>query len=245
MVNKIFIDTNNYLKRIYHGGGDPYSLWMMLLRRYETQEVFVVCDTATSRLYRKSINPDYKKGRKQDDDPIYWELYNNAITIARHFPNIKVIEVTEGEADDFIGCKASKNDTVISNDKDLWVLLSKGTKILINATTQVDSQLVATKFVHPEPELITVYKCLVGDPSDNIKGKFRFGVKAYEKLPVKRLRNILEELKTKNYEDELIDENVKLSYAMVKFFQDYKTRFLEPLNFNLLNDFITSKGIIC
>ena len=240
----LLIDVNNYLKRIYHGGGDPYGLFTGLMNKNTTSEVILVCDTFTSRKHRKDILDTYKAGRPQGDDPIYWELYNNAITIGRHYPNASVIKVTHGEADDYILLNAKAGDDVISNDKDLWPLIAKDVNILLNATSKVDRQLIEVKFFYPDPELIVAYKCLVGDSSDKIIGKFRFGIAAYKKLSKEYLYDFLACLES-NKEHELIDENVKTSYALVKTFQDITYESMEPLEFSELNKFYTSKGIIC
>ena len=241
---KVLIDANNYLKRAYHGGGDPYALWFGLMNKYTADEVFVVCDTFSSRKYRKNIFPDYKKGRKQDDDPIYWELYNNCIEIASYYSKTTIAEVFEGEADDYIACTAQTGDIVISNDKDLWPLVGKGVNVLVNATTKVDRDLIQTKFVHPNPEYIVVYKALVGDPSDNIKGKRGFGIKAYEKLAVDYIESIKICLE-KGYDDELINDSVRTSYKLAMPYLGCKADTEYFRAYSSLQDFCKSKGILC
>ena len=241
---KVLIDANNYLKRAYHGGGDPYALWFSLMNKYIDNDVEVICDTFSSRKYRKSIFPEYKKGRKQDDDPIYWELYNNCIEIAKYYSKTTVIKVTKGEADDYIACNANTDDIVISNDKDLWPLVGKGVNVLVNATTKVDRDLIQTKFVHPNPEYIVVYKALVGDPSDNIKGKRGFGIKAYEKLAVDYIESIKICLE-KGYDDELINDSVRTSYKLAMPYLDYKIVIDVSKTFNTLQEFCKDKGILC
>lgn len=177
----IFIDAHNYLKRIYHGGGSPYMLFHMIMNRYANDTVYLVCDGPKSRDYRRSLYSGYKAGRSSGDDPVYWEVYNNCKAIALLYPNVTVIEMTDGEADDFIIAKARDNDTVISNDKDLWPLILKNVKILLNATTIVDEALVEMKF-RANAKHIVLYKALVGDPSDKIPGKKGFGPAAWEKI---------------------------------------------------------------
>ena len=178
----IYIDAHNYLKRIYHGGGNPYGLFYNMMVKYQDQAgVQLVCDTATSRNYRKEIHPWYKAGRDQGDDPIYWEVYQNCKELANLFPNVKVVDVTVGEADDYISCRALEGDSVISNDKDLWWLMEQGTTILLNATTKVDRELIEIKF-DACPRHIQLYKTLVGDTSDKIPGKRGFGKAAWAKM---------------------------------------------------------------
>lgn len=243
----ILIDANNYIKRIYHGGQDPYELFLDLVHNHGNEKIEVVCDTKSSREARREIYPNYKVGRQINEDPVFFTIYNNIILIARHFSNIKVIEVVQCEADDYIMGKAKAGDTVISNDKDLWPLVAKDVKILIAGTTKVDRQLIETKFYHPDPELIYVNKALVGDASDKIKGKVRFGKAAYAKLTKDELYYIRKRLmgdKT-GCKDELNlladDESVKLSWILVNQLPT-KVRVL-PQAEGKLQDFLDANGI--
>lgn len=241
---KVLIDANNYLKRAYHGGGDPYALWFGLMNKYAGEDVEVVCDTFTSRKYRKAIFPSYKKGRSQADDPIYWELYNNCIDIATYYDKTTIYKVYDGEADDYIYSQAYAGDIVISNDKDLWPLVGLGVTVLINATTKVDRALIQMKFIQPNPEYIIVYKSLVGDPSDNIKGKRGFGPKAYEKLTIEEIENIKYAL-TECLSNDLIDESVRTSYILASPYKEYHYEVYDSKKFETLAEFCFSKGILC
>jgi len=177
----IFIDTHNYIKRIYHGGGSPYSLFHNLLLKYADEQIVLVCDGPKSRDYRRSIYANYKSGRNTGDDPVYFDVYNNCKTMALLFPNVTIINMTDGEADDYILARAMDGDTVISNDKDLWPLILKNVKILLNATTKVTQELIDMKF-NACAKHITLYKALVGDPSDKIPGKAGYGISAWKKM---------------------------------------------------------------
>lgn len=243
----VFIDANNYIKRIYHGGQDPYELFLNLVHSYGDEPIFMVCDTKSSRLARREIYPDYKIGRQINEDPVFFTIYNNVIVIARHFSNVKVIEVTQAEADDWIMGKAKEGDTVISNDKDLWPLVAKGVRILIAGTTKVDEQLIEVKFYHPDPDLIYVNKALVGDTSDKIKGKVRFGKAAYAKLSKADLYYIRRRLlgDKSGCEDSLNlladDASVKLSWTLVN---QLPTIIRElPVAEGNLQDFLDANGI--
>ena len=177
----IFIDAHNLIKRIYHGGGNPYTLFYNLMVKYQEYTVEVVCDGPRSRDIRKAIHSGYKAGRNQGDDPVYWEVYNNCMELARYFKHTSVVKMTAGEADDYIATYAMTNDIVISNDKDLWGLVTKGVTILLNASTKVDEQLIEQKFKGSAKHIL-LYKALVGDPSDKIPGKRGFGPAAWAKL---------------------------------------------------------------
>jgi hypothetical protein len=177
----VYIDTNNYIKRIYHGGGNPYTLIYNLLEKLKEYKIQFVCDTFNSRAGRRELWPNYKKGRDMGDDPVYFDVLGNCKDMAACYPNVTVIDVINGEADDYIRDIARSGDTVISNDKDLWHLIDYDVKVLLNASTVVSRELIEIKF-NCVPKHIHLYKALVGDPSDKIPGKRGFGAKAWAKM---------------------------------------------------------------
>ena len=238
----VFIDAHNYVKRMYHAGVDPYEMFIDIVHKYSNTTIVVVCDTATSRNYRRSIHPGYKAGRTSSDDNVYFTVYNNIISIARHFENIAVAEITDGEADDYISSNAVAGDIVISNDKDLWPLVAKLVNIYTNGTTKVDNQLIEQKFVHPEPEFILAYKSLVGDPSDKIPGKRGFGAAAYAKLLKPEIESILKCL-AEDLPNDLINDQVRMSYKLVAPWSDFKVTYLSSIQTDL-QDFLDSNHIM-
>ena len=216
----LYFDAHNYLKRIYHGGGNPYALFYNLLINQAATEMEVVCDGRKSRNYRKNIHPGYKKGRDQGDDPIYWEVYNNCIELALCYKNVKVIHMDEGEADDYIALRADKGDAVISNDRDLWPLLNKGVAILLNATTKASYSDMFTKFNTKNPDHIYLYKTLVGDTSDKIPGKRGFGDKAWLKLSEPE-RVVLYKKLENGIADELLTDQALMCWKLARPFEGY------------------------
>jgi len=241
----IYIDANNYLKRIYHGGGNPYGLFYNMLIKYIDVEVQLVCDTSTSRQYRKAIHPGYKAGRDQGDDPVYWEVYNNCKELANLFSKVKVINVTSGEADDYIVCRAEKGDTVISNDKDLWPLIDdfKQVNILLNASTKVDRALVEQKFFCA-PKHIQLYKTLVGDPSDKIPGKRGFGPAAWAKINFEDRDYYTHFFAIRGVGwDEMFTESACMSWKLAAPYEEYEFEVVPDVIGNPLQ-FIEEKGII-
>jgi hypothetical protein len=224
-----FIDAHNYIKRVYHGGGNPYTLFHNLLLNNTKDRVLIVCDGPDSRKYRKDIHPGYKAGRDSGEDPIYWEVYNNCKEMALLFKNVGLIEMTAGEADDYIAFNAAKGDTVISNDRDLWPLVKNGVDILLNATTKVDIQAIDQKFNVEDPELIYLYKALVGDPSDKIPGKRGFGAKAWGKMPYEDKKLYLHYAKIErfDYDPDLFTAQAIMSWRLAKPWAGYKFAYVE------------------
>lgn len=242
-MSKIFVDAHNYIKRMYHGGRDPYEAFNDLMVKSKANEVYLVCDTSTSRAYRKAIYADYKK-RPSSEDHVYFTVYENIITIARHYPNVKVTQVTDGEADDFIHAFAQAGDTVISNDKDLWPLLAKNVNIYINGTSKVNTELVQQHFISAEPKFIVLFKSLVGDTGDKIPGKRGFGKVAYEKLSDIDRAELLAKLEQNKLDDsDLLNDQVKMSYLLAKPYEDFKFYTMETIE-TPLQDFLDKNSIM-
>ena len=214
---RTIIDAHNYIKRVYHGGGNPYNLALELFQK--PGEKILVCDGPRSRDYRRSIYEKYKQGRNTGDDPVYWEVYNNIKELFLMFPETTLVEMETGEADDWIADNVRSTDIVISNDKDLWPLIDYGVTILLNATTKVDKDMVWTKF-KAVPAHIYLYKALVGDPSDKIPGKRGFGPKAWEKLTYGDREHLIYCLE-RGLDDDLINDQVRMSWRLALPYTDY------------------------
>ena len=241
----IFIDAHNFIKRIYHGGGNPYDLFYNTMVKYQDIEVEVVCDGPSSRAYRKAIHPGYKAGRDGGEDPVYWEVYNNCKELALCFVKTKVIDMTAGEADDYIALAAVKGDTVISNDKDLWPLVEDGINILLNASTKVDLELIEMKFGVQTPHLIYLYKALVGDTSDKIPGKRGFGQAAWEKMPFEDKALYYNHFNIGNfeYDDKIMTEQAIMSWKLARPYTDFKFEKTDSSPCNPI-EWINEKGIV-
>lgn len=240
-----YIDAHNYLKRIYHGGGNPYALFYNMMVQLQDTEVKVVCDGMNSRKYRKDIHPGYKAGRDQGDDPVYWDVYENCKNLALCFPNNSVVRMEDGEADDYIAFKAKAGDTVISNDRDLWPLLDKGVTILLNASSKVDMDAIETKFGVRTPKLIYLYKALVGDTSDKIPGKRGFGAAAWTKMPYEDKMLYLNHFNVGNftYDPKIMTDQAIMSWKLAQPWSGYTytEEFASPCD---PLEWINSRGIM-
>ena len=241
----VFVDAHNLIKRYYHGGGYPYSLFYQLLVKYAGQSMEVVCDTRTSRNYRKGIYPDYKRGRNYGDDPVYWEVYKTCIDMARAMKLVTVIEVTDGEADDYIADQAADGDTVLSNDKDLWPLIDRGVTIMINGNTKVTYDMVQIKF-NCSPQHIYLYKALVGDPSDKIPGKRGFGPVLWNKMD-----HVDRDLYTHHfrighcaYDPNLFTEQACMSWKLAIPYEHFEFNALNDITDKTPLEIASEKGVI-
>lgn len=143
-------------------------------------EMIAVWDEFGGTDFRKNINSDYKSNRNSSFISI-----NEILSMKQMFStfNIQNISIPFTEADDVIYClcKVLKERDpqsmieIISRDKDLLQVVQAG---------YADSVFDYTKKASiPVPQYsVVMYKSLVGDPSDNIKGVTGIGKKKAERL---------------------------------------------------------------
>lgn len=163
---------------------------LKLSKEFNTDK-FVVCfDTETSLCNNKEYDDNYKANR-----PDYSKLPENEnpfiqldyIQKALKSLNIPVINCTDNEADDYLASLAHKYQSdyeviIISSDKDLLQIVSDTIKIY-NAQAKIlyDKNKIKEKF-NVSVDQYLLYKALIGDTSDNIKGIKGVGPKTAIKL---------------------------------------------------------------
>jgi len=216
----ILLDSHAILHRAYHAlpdfstaAGVPtgalYGLSLMLLRIIEDfkPDYIVAAYDLPKPTYRHEAFKDYKAGRAKTDEALI-EQIKNSRKIFDAF-NILIYDKEGFEADDVIGTiveetKKDKNLEVIiaSGDMDTLQLVS-GEKVKvftlkkgIKDTILYDEKAVEKRFGFG-PELISDYKGLRGDPSDNISGIKGIGEKTATVLISKfgSVENIYKEIK--------------------------------------------------
>lgn len=167
----LIIDANNWFRRKAETDirGNPLRSCYTELQTIPFDEVMLVWDGFNARKTRRALYPEYKAKRNKPVEG-FFEIQDTFKSLARLSKAISV-EVPETEADDVIATLVKKfqNEREIlieSNDADL---LQLGVPM-----TRQDSTI-------PSGE-ISLFKTLVGDPSDNIKGIPGFGKTAWEKL---------------------------------------------------------------
>ncbi len=187
----LLLDTFNLFYRAFYAlpasltspGGSPvnavYGVVSMLLNLRETTHPDFTIATLESLVpsKRKQTYAQYKAQRK----PMPAELKSQIPVLLNILEALKIpcISSPEYEADDVAGTLASQlsregDVTIVSNDQDLWQLVSNRVTILLPKKGGKVSQLVTPKFVLDTlgiyPEQVPDYKGLVGDTSDNIPG---------------------------------------------------------------------------
>lgn len=129
--------------------------------------------------WRRSIFPEYKANRKHDETyQIFKDHLRDVEDLISLFPS-KMIEVAGAEADDIMYALATyfadngEDVLVITGDRDIAQLINHSDKIRVYSPT-------LRIFREKQPNII-LEKAIVGDPSDNIPGIPRIGIKTFEK----------------------------------------------------------------
>lgn len=218
--------------------------------------LIMVSEGMHSKSRRKAIDPMYKANRAARP-PEYYEEYQKLQELIRsQFLSLGAVEVTQShvEGDDILAylAKHSEEDLIVmSNDGDMTVL--NGTNAY-GAKTQVRINGVTGKnkygfFPH---KLVTVYKALVGDSSDGIKGCPGFGpakfldfIAKYGEDGLQELDDLLKQGSLMPLEKLAHDNNCKVlqkifderaevvkSYAVVKLHPDWVDTKDNPLEWN-------------
>ena len=149
------------------------------------KDLILVVEGLESKAPRKAISPDYKFGdSKVPEQYIQFNLLKEKLVQALR--DLGAIAVTQPyvEGDDIIAYLAQnmEDDCVIqTGDNDLAVLNGKNA-YGADVTVRVGGEYAKNKYGNFPFKLITLYKALVGDPSDKIKGVQGFGPKAFEQL---------------------------------------------------------------
>lgn len=159
-----------------------------LLRLYQTwglDKDYVFCyDTPQNFLKMTEAGKNYKKGRKKPNDDYYTQLNLTRKLLASI--NEIVLSQSGYEADHFVVYAKDElspyydHTYIITNDKDLAVCVDETTTWV--STRSKQPNITMENYVEElgcPYNAIRLKKALVGDPSDNIKGVYRFGEKKF------------------------------------------------------------------
>lgn len=152
-----------------------------VMSRFSIQphNVIIATEGKMSKARRKAIYPLYNESRQSRPDASNDQFNTLRERICTSFRNIGAQIVTQDgvEADDVIAylAKTLKGERyILSNDGDMAALIGDGVTLIRKGTPVTENPCgpFDTKF-------ITLYKALVGDKSDNIKGAVGFGETAF------------------------------------------------------------------
>ena len=172
----IVYDSNNWvrvqLEKDFTGLGMRLC-WSEATKDDGELRIFVF-DGVGGNTLRRTLYPDYKKTRQLPADTFFENLAFFKELLRNAPSNVAVAERYGFEGDDVIYtiCKmfsaSPKPITIMSTDKDL-------TAIPNTVVPMANQDFCPKQYVH-------LYKTLVGDPSDNIKGVRGFGKGSWDKL---------------------------------------------------------------
>lgn len=151
-----------------------------IMRLYKNSKMLFVWDGRHGSVWRKNANSDYKANRSHDGDemyPIFIDMMNMVKEILEFYPVLQFSKF-EAEADDLIYSivkHLNGNDVeVISTDTDMIQLSQQFDNVKIwNPIKKKHHDIPPYEYV--------LFKSIVGDKSDNIKGLPRFGPKKAQK----------------------------------------------------------------
>ena len=175
---------------------------------FTPRQTVLVLDGMDSRSLRRAIHPDYK-GNRPKRAPEINEEFNQALEgVIDELTGLGALCVHQDlmEADDviaYLSLNLEGRKMVWSRDGDMLGLQKDDVDILL------DSNLNPDVYKSCPAEYVTLYKSLVGDTSDNIKGCKGFGEKAFVKLMINRateLDDLIEEIKAKELHNLDLDE---------------------------------------
>ena len=239
----ILIDGHNLLFRMFYGipasiknskGREIKGLvgfigsLKKIVSEFEPYSVFVIFDSETSRKTNLEIDTDYKANRidysyvNEEENP-FSQL--PLIKKALDYLGISYLEVSDNEADDYIASIISNNyDSsnryiIVSTDSDFIQLVDDNVFLYVQRgknSILYDKKAVIKKY-NISPQKYVMFKALVGDKSDNIKGITGIGAISAAKILnygciqdyiCKNINSKLSKILTEN--KELVDKNQRL-----------------------------------
>ena len=183
-------------------GGFFRSLGAMI-RQTQPDKVYVIFDGASSTVNRKNLVPEYKSGRNEQR-VTNWEVFDSladehdskvdqivrVIQYLKTLP-VKTLILDKVEADDIIAYLCNKlpnqpNDKlfIVSSDKDFLQLVNQNVIVYRPMEKKYYTEdVMREKYKMPAKNFI-LYKTLLGDSSDKIKGIKGLGEKGiFKKFP--------------------------------------------------------------
>lgn len=235
-----------------HGYDAALNHITSVMDRFELtpKDLILVVEGVNSKSRRKALSQTYKATR-DSRPPQAYDAFNRAKEeVVQALRNVGAIAVTQAgvEADDVIAYLAQNlcgHRMILSNDGDLARLIDDEVSLIRNG------DLVTENPYGPfNTKYITVYKALVGDSSDNIKGAHGFGPKAFLDFLVwagdpglaaiegminrKTLHDLAEDVAEFKPLGKIVDDPqaVYTSYALAKLYPEWINTMRQPLDWS-------------
>lgn len=208
-------------------GGFFRSLGAMIRQIYPT-EVYIAFDGVSSSSNRKNIVPEYKSGRNLSRIT-NWEVFENEeeehdskidqiVRIIQYLKTlpVKTVILDKVEADDIIAYlsykvinKPEDKSFIVSSDKDFLQLINENVIVYRPMEKKYYTESIMEQKYNMPTKNFILYKTLLGDSSDQIKGVKGLGekglLKKFPELSEKEmnLNDILDICKNK-YKDHIV-----------------------------------------
>lgn len=186
-IRTLLIDGNNmayrakYSFQLSYRGKDTsviYGCMRMLstlAREYKPWSIVVMWDGGLP-LFRKEAVTSYKSTRERDVD--YFTFKEQMDELHDSLPKFGILSIRRGgiEADDLLyqGSRMLSDVAIVTSDADLLQAVSPEVSVI--RPGKKDDTIVTldnfTEVVGIPPHKFMMYKCLIGDSSDNIKGVY-------------------------------------------------------------------------
>ena len=172
-----------------------------LIRQIQPTSVYVVFDGAGSANNRKNLLPEYKSGRNlqritnwevfeshDDEDDAKIDQIVRIIQYVKTLP-VKTVSIDKVEADDIIAYLSNtlpkqKEDKVfiVSSDKDFIQLVNENIIVYRPMEKEFYTEETVKEKFNMSPTNFIIYKTLMGDNSDKVRGVKGLGEKKLYKL---------------------------------------------------------------
>ena len=246
-----------------HGYSNAVDYMLEVIEKYKCspEDCILVFEGMDTKKRRLAVSSNYKKNRDKSAPEFYKEYNKAKEALQDAFLKVGAICVEQkmAEGDDtlaFLVDKLDEEALVVSGDGDLVVLAGEnqhGAMVTV-LTGRIENKMPDGVY---DARHVTLYKSLVGDPSDSITGVPRFGKETFKKLAMTYLADGLDEIATclqRNDIDTIAryaDENkCKLLNAIVTHWDSavtsYKLAKLYPEWVNTrYNPIKVSAGMVC
>lgn len=219
----LLVDGNNLLCRAHFASkltdkkGRPVSgtfgvmkMTRNIIKKFKPEKVVMAWDIGKSK-ERIELYPDYKANRINRDPEMREHIQRQLKDCQRMFSSLPVrqIAVENVEADDIIGVLCEKlkgKKIVLSNDQDFIQLVRKDVSLWMPKQEKLLTEKSVEKFLGFPVKHYVLWKSMVGDSSDNIKGIKGVGPKRATEIILKAPK-MKKKLPITSEEQAILDRN--------------------------------------
>ena len=220
----LLVDGNNLIYRAHFASkltdrkGRPVSgtfgvmkMTRNIITKFNPEKVIMAWDIGKSK-ERLELYPEYKANRINRDPEMREHIQRQIKECQKMFQTLPVrqIAINGIEADDIIGvlCEKLKGKKIIlSNDHDFIQLVSKDVNLWLPKSEKLLTEKSVEKYIGFPVKHYVLWKSLVGDPSDNIKGVKGIGPKRATAIILNGLNTKRKKLPINEEEQEILDRN--------------------------------------